>query len=232
MSNLEWHKRYDNVDGTGDMLFGFMLLGFGLVGPVQTLLPDAAWRHGLLGAILPMYGVLIPMMGLGYAVRHLIKRHVTWPRTGYVAGFSPWRRAPGEESAADQAPAGVPTRKALWVAMGILGLVSALIGAAAVCAAALARQHHAAEVARLGFAAFWTLLFTVWAARMETNPWRWFFVALAGAGLLAMALLLPGGFTEFMQRAMLFVGLVWLTSGGVTLIWYIRHTGRPAGETQ
>jgi hypothetical protein len=232
MSNLEWHKRYDNVDGTGDMLFGFMLLGFGLVSPVQTLLPDAAWRHGLLGAILPIYGVLIPVMGIGYAIRHFIKRRITWPRTGYVAHYSLWPGTPEPASAAGQPAAGVPTRKVLWGVMLIIALTSALVAAGTACLMAFAGRHHGGTLARAAFVAFWTGIYAFVAFRTETNPWRWFFLILMAGGLLVIDLIVPGGFIELSQSAMLFIALVWLASGGVTLVSYLRHTQPPVDVAQ
>jgi hypothetical protein len=88
-------KRYDNIDGTGEMLLGVMLLVFALLGYLQAVLPNGSmWRNGF-ASMLFMYAVLVPGLALGYWGRNAIKKHITWPRTGYVAfshgGRSWWK---------------------------------------------------------------------------------------------------------------------------------------------
>ena len=50
----------------------------------------------MFASLLFMYAVLALVLGGGYLLRRLIKRHITWPRTGYVAygreGKSKWDR--------------------------------------------------------------------------------------------------------------------------------------------
>jgi hypothetical protein len=230
-SSLEWHKRYDNIDGTGDILFGFMLLGFSLLGHLQAVLPEGTWRHGPFGTLLFMYGVLIPVMGLGFWIRRIIKRHITWPRTGYVAGYSLWRRTSESEPAGGQAAAGVPSQKAMWAAMLALALVAALVAAGVACLMALARRHQEASLARAAFVALWVALYAFWVSRMDTHPWKWAMVLFMAMGLLAIDLIVPGGFIDLSRSDTGFIGLVWLASGGITLLWYIRRTKRPADGT-
>jgi len=42
----------------------------------------------------------------------------------------------------------------------------------------------------------------------------------------------PGNFIEGARPVMLFVGLVWVMSGGATLYSYLRHTKPPAPEAE
>ena len=79
-------KRYDNIDGTGEMYMGLMILGFALLGYLQTILPtDSLWSTNGFASLLFMYLILIPVLALGYWGSKAIKKHITWPRTGYVA---------------------------------------------------------------------------------------------------------------------------------------------------
>ena len=78
-------KRYDNIDGTGEMFMGLMILGFSFLAFLQGNVPkNSIWSQGLLNMLL-MEMVLIPVLGLGYWGARAIKKHITWPRTGYVA---------------------------------------------------------------------------------------------------------------------------------------------------
>jgi hypothetical protein len=60
------------------------------------------------------------------------------------------------------------------------------------------------------------------------RPWKWPLLVLIVLGPVGIDLNFPGYFMPMM----LFLGLVWLLSGGVTLYSYLRHTTkRPALET-
>jgi len=230
---LEWHKRYDNIDGTGDMLFGLMLLGFALLGHLQAVLAEWTRTHGTLGNLLFMYAVLIPVVGLAFWIRRVIKRYITWPRTGYVAGHSVWSRTSSPSSAGGEGAAGVPTRRGMWAAMVAIALVAAIVAAGFACLMGFAGRHHAASLARGAFLAFWVALYAFWVSRMgRRRPWRWLLVIFMALGLLAISVIVPGGFTELASPATLFIGLVWLAGGGLTLFSYVRNTRPPTPGTE
>ena len=85
--------RYDNIDGTGEMTLGAMLLGFALLGYLQSILPKSSiWMRGW-PSLLFMYVIVVPVMALTYLGVKAIKRYITYPRTGYVA-YRPASRSP------------------------------------------------------------------------------------------------------------------------------------------
>ena len=91
-NTMERPKKYDNIDGTGEMFFGLMILGFALFGYLQTVLPEhSMWRTNVFAPFLLMYGVLLPTLGFSFLLQRVVKKHLTWPRTGYVARHSVWR---------------------------------------------------------------------------------------------------------------------------------------------
>jgi len=60
-------KRYANIDGTGEIYMGLMILGFALLGYLQTILPkDSMWSTNGFAGLLFMYLVLVPVLALGY----------------------------------------------------------------------------------------------------------------------------------------------------------------------
>ena len=77
--------RYSNIDGTGEMIFGAMYLGFALLGYLQSTLPkDSIWSTQL-ARIVFMEVVLLAVWGLSWWGSKAIKKYITYPRTGYVA---------------------------------------------------------------------------------------------------------------------------------------------------
>jgi hypothetical protein len=234
---LEWHKLYDNIDGTGEMLMGLMVLGFGLLGYLQPILPkDSIWRTNVFCSLVFMYAVLTLVVGPGYWVRSVIKRRITFPRTGYVAGHSLWRPRLAANPADTEAAPGVPTRTALWLTMLTLGLLAAMVGAGMVCLVAFERRHLGSMrwlvgVGYVGYLSFWVLGYAFWIWRMGREyRWKWLVLLFMALGLLVIGLIGPGNFIEVARPVMLFVGVVWVISGLATLFSYVRHTRPPAGE--
>ena len=238
---LEWHKRYDNIDGTGEMLMGLMVLRFGLLGYLQSILPkDSIWRTNFLCGLLFMYGVLFLVLGPGYWVRRVIKRRITFPRTGYVAGHSLWRpsvAATPAAATAEVAP-GVPTRKALWLTMLAIAGFAALVGAGMVGVVTIERRHldsmgWLAGAGYVGYLGFWVALyaFLIWQTSRQYR-WKWLVLLGMAVGLLVIGLTGPGNYIEGARPVMLFVGAVWVGSGVGTLLAYLRQHRLPAGEGQ
>ena len=231
---LMQHKRYDNIDGTGEMFMGLMLMGFALLGYLQTVLPEhSMWRTNFFG-LLFMYAVLMPVLGLGYLVRRVIKKHLTWPRTGYVAGHSMWRLMFAPRPAGVEAASGMPTRKGCWGAILAFVLVTAVVSAGFAVLTVFSVRHHAGlSFARVAYLAFWVPLYAFWVFRMgREQRWKWLVLFFMALGLAAIGLIVPGSIVELSRWVALFIGLMWMISGGVTLYFYLRHTPPPAPVTE
>jgi MFS family permease len=226
------YKRYDNIDGTGEMFMGLMLMGFALLGYLQTVLPEhSMWRTNFFG-LLFMYAVLIPVLGAGYWLRRVIKQRITFPRTGYVAGHSLWRMMFAPRTDKNEVAPGTATRRAFWVAILSLTIVTAVVAAG--FGYIMARQLHGAlGFARVSYLAFWVPIYAFWVFRMgREHLWKWLVLLFMALGLVAIGLIVPGGFVELSRWVTLFVGLMWFVSGGATLYSYLRHTHPPASVTE
>jgi len=206
-------KRYDNIDGTGEMAFGLMALGYTFLNYVQAGLPEnSMWRHGFASMLLFFAGLLL-MFGLILWVPKAIKKRITWPRTGYVA-----YRVGG---------------KSWWTAMVAIAAVSVVIAAGFGCLMRFDRQHDWMGLLWMGAAALYAAAYAVWIYRTERHhPWKWLVLLFMALGLLAIALIAPADFVGLWRPMLLFVGLTWLGSGGATLYLYIRHTQPPAPEAE
>jgi hypothetical protein len=196
-------KRYDNIDGTGEIVFGCMLLGFALSSALSPLLPSpSGWARFpgmLLTLMLPVYGVL----GLGGWAKKVIKRRVTYCRTGFV----------------------IPRRDRKPVAMA---LAYALMGAAVSAALALLLWLGARHAA-VGFGRPLTLSLYVapyiFAARYTTpeHKWKmWFALVMTLIWVSASFVVLT--FHAFVLLTLSSFGLLWLASGFLTLCLFIRKT--------
>ncbi len=234
-SSVEWHKRYDNVDGTGEMFMGMMILGFGLLGYLQSILPaDSIWQTNFFCSLFFMYAVLILVMGPGYLIRWVIKRRITFPRTGFVSlGIG------AHHAGADVGGLGAKVKKSCWA----LIMVSAIIGGATVaaglaCLVAIQKRHLGAMmwlvgVGYVGYLGFWVLLYAFWIWRMgREHRWKWLMLLVMALGLLVIGIFGPGNYIGVARPVMLFVGAVWVFSGLATFCSYLRHTKPTTPETE
>lgn len=211
-------KRYDNIDGTGEMCLGLFFLGFALLHRLQAVLPPS-WDSKELNPfvhlvvfMLTMGAVLGPLWALGWWGGKAIKQRITWPRTGYVA----YRRG-----------------RRYWLQRMLISIIGAIAAVGVTWLLAVARRHGALGYPRTLYLGFWVVLYAYWVYRMGgENRWKWAVLLFMALGLLAIALLVPGDLSQLFWPVMLFLGLVWLISGGGTLYSYIRHTQPPAPETE
>jgi hypothetical protein len=71
---------YVNVEGSADLSWGTALLCWSMVGyAVRIFHPRSLWGHVILRLIF-LFGLLAPLLLPG-----VIRKHITWPRTGYMA---------------------------------------------------------------------------------------------------------------------------------------------------
>lgn len=212
-------KRYDNIDGTGEIFMGLMLLAFALIGYLQGTMPEHSFwqRHGLMF----MYGVLAPFLGLGWLIQKLVKRNITFPRTGYVARGS-----------ADRPLA---TKMKSWFYCAVVGPIIGLIvlGIFALLAH-LGRSHpfglsaaFSLSTGRIVYAALFIGIYGFWINRMgQGQSWKWAILILVAAGMITAGMLVPihdWRSDPFKKWVMLLAGASWVLSGAGTLIGYLRH---------
>lgn len=213
---LKRPKRYENIDGTGEMCMGLMALGFVLVGYLQAAIPKhSMWGHGLPSMLL-FYLILIAVMGLGSVLQKTIKKHITWPRTGYVA-YGP-------------DPKALRKNRSKIVLLGVV--VGLVFGFIAVRLYELVEgQLGLFRLDRFVYIGFWAPVYAFWIVRMgPAHRWKWLIFLVQAVGLIVLCLKVPGGLIALSRPVMLFVGLTWLLSGAATLVSYLRHTPRPVEE--
>jgi hypothetical protein len=205
-------RRYDNIDGTGEMAMGVMMLGFALVLYLQSILPRTSiWMHGWT-SMLFMYVIMVPVLCLGYWGVKAIKKYVTYPRTGYVA-FPPVTKSG---------------------ALPIVLIVSAAVGAAVTFfVIRFARWHDAMTLKRAITVALLVAPYGWFIFRLGgEHRWKWFVLTFLAAGLVVISLAVPGDMIAYCRLAFPFVGGVWVASGVATLYLYLRCTQAPSRETE
>jgi len=203
-------KAYYNIDGVGELAMGFMCLSFALLMWLQANAPkESAW-HGMPVFIIYM-GSLCLILHYGPKA---IKKHITYPRTGFVqyrARDSRWRPA----------------------------IIGAVAGAAVSAGVAIALRRHwnlttPAALIGLLFAACYANGFA------RTVRWKWAVAGVVALGSVAIAMLPPdfvGAVAKPLWRGafiltMTLYGAVLLVSGGISFWLYLRHTEAPAPEAQ
>ena len=204
-------KAYNNIDGVGELGIGFMCLAYALLGWLQIRSPKGSVWHGM-PAFIIYVGVMLAIIHYGTKA---IKKHITYPRTGFVE----YRK-----------------RDTLWRPMIIAFVVS--VPTSAGFAIAL-RKHWdmTSPVSLIGL--FFAATYAYGIA--GTVRWKWLVVWLMALGSVVIAMLpadLAGAMANhspvidpFPAR---WVGAFWLTmalygtltfiSGGISFWLYLRHT--------
>ena len=218
-SLLKRPRAYDNIDGVGELMLGFMCLVFALFQWLQVHTPEhSIWNRTYMFLI--WVGLMLVVTTFGYKA---IKKHVTYPRTGFVK-----YRAPGKT----------------W------RMIVAMIGAfvAAVLAASLyaARSHWnmtSTLPAVLGLLVAAGYAFGVG----RTARWKWAVAVSILLGSIVIAAL-PTDLTGMIASGswmtasypaesigtfllcIILYGAMFLISGGITFWLYLRHTQAPTEE--
>ena len=205
-------KRYDNIDGTGEMFLGSMYLGFSLSTLLSPLLPPHSFWTGFPGAplsmMLPVYGVL----ALAGWATGLIKRRITYRRTGYVL-----RRR---------------DKKAVALALVFAVGVSAALSAGVGLLLWYGMRHNAVSATRLFMLSLYVAPY-VFVSRVTTpeHKWKIWFAALMA--LFSVVASFSGWTMDFLSRAtMSTFGVLWIASGLITLRLFVRHTQPIAVEDE
>lgn len=216
-SLLNRPKIYYNIDGVGEFGMGFGCLGFALLLWLQVHTPkEAIWHQ--------MY-VFLAYVGMMWLAIHYgskaIKKHITYPRTGFVE---------------------YRTRDRVWTA-----IAAAVLAPAVIALIVFVNRRHwdvttLASLAGLIFAAAYGYV-------ARTVRWKWAVAAAMALGSLMIAFLpenLIGALTDEsmvtrvmparLERAfllsILLYGALWLISGGISFWLYLRHTQAAAQDAQ
>ena len=212
-SFLNRPKAYYNIDGVGELAMGFMCLAYSLLGWLQAhASKDSIW-HGM-PAFLVYVGLMCLILHYGPKT---IKKHITYPRTGFVE----YRK-----------------RDTVWRPMILGAVVSAAISAGLMVAL---RRHWnlTTPVSLIGL--LFAASYAYGIARVGMARWKWVVVCVVALGSVAIAVLpadvvgAVGGGTSatyrgaFLLTFMLY-GAVLLVSGGISFWLYLRHTEAPAQE--
>jgi hypothetical protein len=210
---LDRPKRYDNIDGTNETLMGLMMLAFALAGDLPRHLGEHSfWR---VHDVLFMYAILAPALALGFFLQKFVKRHITFPRTGYVAMGSA------------ENPVSTKIRGVAYGAL--LGAILAVLIAVISVPLLMREREHAFkfEVARLFCAALFPGIYAFWIIRIgQGQRWKWILFCVQLAAMLVFASTVSDGhglLNLFYPRILLIAGITWIVSGAVTFLAYIRH---------
>jgi len=211
-------RSYYNVDGVGELGIGFMLFGFALLQWLQVRAPEGAIWHRM-----DTFCVYVGLMCLAiHYGSKAIKKHITWPRTGFVE----YRLSQRWAGAMIAAPIGALVAVGLSLAFqrrGDLTAPGALLG--------------------LGFVAAYAYGFA------RAVRWKWMVAGAMALGSLAIAFLpakliaavandswvshrLRAEIVGAWLLSMTFFGAILFVSGGISFWLYLRHTQVPAEEGQ
>ncbi len=212
-------KRYETINGAGEIGWGAAMLCFAASSYASVVLPASPWRGRIGFAFLAIACAAMPLC------LWASKRFVTWPRVGYVA----FRR-----------------NKSWWI-----GIVTSMVIAAGISLALvhlmrpeMIHQAHAqapyASAANpdtmsrrmrfvlLGNGLANALLYLMMNANsIREHRWKWLLPVLILIVTFGICYAVPGNFIEVSRPMTLFLGSIWLVSGVITLISFIRSHQPP-----
>ena len=223
--------RYVNIEGSAELGWGVAMVCFGLNSCIYLLFPHSPWTKWATWLFLAC-AAFAPLL-----LPRIIKKFITWPRTGYVAYRHDkkfWTTIVSSTVIAGVLGLLLPVllkseiREAVGQAISSMG--SGAVKADTTKPSEISVVGLIVLVAFLVSNALLYLMMT--GATIKQHPWKWILWGIMTAGSLAIPLTSLGNFFELMRPLMLFFGLMWSVSGGVTLYSYIRHSQSPALETE
>ncbi len=221
--------RSETINGSGEIGWGMFCLCMALSSYSSAVLPNSMWRFRAgIGGLLMVCGCLaMPLC------RWAVRKYVTQPRTGYVA----FRRG-----------------RIFWITIVTSMLVSAGISIGLVflmrpemihmtqsqahssgtnATAAIGTISHASKIMLAVLIVSNTIMYLMMnAVSIREHRWKWLLLVLIALGPLGICCLDPGNYIEMFRPLGLFFGLVWLFSGTVTMVSFIRHNQPPALESE
>jgi hypothetical protein len=219
-------KRYETINGAGEIGWGMFVLCMALASYSSVVLPNSMqkWRGGM-GFLFLFCGCLaMPLC------RWAIKKFVTEPRVGYVA----FRR-----------------EKTFWITIvtSVVVAVGISIGLThlmrpEMIKLAQSQAHNTSATAPVTFSHTDKIMLAVFivsntimylmmnAFSIKEHRWKWLLLVLITLVPLGIYLFIPGNFYALFRPIGLFLGLVWLASGVVTLFSFIRPYQPPAPDAE
>jgi peptidoglycan/LPS O-acetylase OafA/YrhL len=197
-SLLNRPKAYYNIDGVGELAVGFMCLAGSLLHWLQANAPkDSVW-HGM-PAFIIYFGLMCSILHYGPKA---IKKHITYPRTGFVE----YRK-----------------RDTVWLPM--------ILGAAVAAALSVAFRRHwnlatPGSLIGLLFAASYAY------GIARTVRWKLAVAGVLALGSVAVGVLANHSWGDAFLLTFVLYGAVLSISGGISFWLYLRHTQAPAQEAQ
>lgn len=203
-SLLHRPKAYYNIDGVGELAIGFMCLGYSLLMWLQAHAPkDSVW-HGM-PAFIVYVGLMCLILNYGPKA---IKKHITWPRTGFVE---------------------YQKRDTHWRPM----ILAAVVAAAVTIGLGIAlRRHWNMATPAFLIGVLFAASYAYGIARMGMVRWKWAVVWVVALGSVAIGALANHSWQGAFLLTMVLYGAVLLVSGGISFWLYLRHTEAPAPEAQ
>jgi hypothetical protein len=203
---LDRPKLYYNIDGVGELGLGFGFLAFSLLGSMQVHAPKGSVWHS-------MY-LFIIYLGLMYIIikygSKAIKKHITYPRTGFVE----YRK-----------------HGTFWLPMAMT------IGALTTVGLSIALRRHW-DLTTL-VVLYGLLLAGGYAYRLAwTVRWKWLvasamaFISLLIAVFPRIWIWLDPTWIGALWLTFMLYGALLLISGGISFWLYLCHTQAPAQENQ
>jgi len=212
-------KRYETINGAGEIGWGAAILCFAFGSYASVVLPASPWRGWIGMGFLACACVVMPLC------LWASKKFVTGPRVGYVA----FRRG-----------------KSWWIGIVVSMVLAAGISMGLVhlmrpemIRQVQAQAHHAATAHSstmssqtrfilLGTGLANALLYLMMnAISIREHRWKWLLLVLILTVPPGICYFVPGNFTEVSRPMMLFLGLVWSVSGAITLVWFLRRHQSP-----
>ncbi len=216
-------RRYETINGAGEIGWGMAMLCFAISGYASVVLPASPWRTWIDWLFLA--GACVAMPVCLWASR----RFITWPRVGYVA----YRRDPS-----------------WWTSIIVAAVIAAVLG---VTLPLLMRSEiaHAAQAppaaggATVGAPSLTgtmmkfglgltsaALYLMINAVSIKEHRWKWLLLALIVIVPPGMCYFIPGNYLQVSRPMTLFLGVVWFISGVITLASFLRHHQGPVSEAE
>ena len=195
---------YHNIDGTGELGFGVMMLGFATIGWMQKHTPPGSAWHSMYVFVIYMAAMLAV---IHYGTK-AIKERITYPRTGFVE-----------------------YRRRNSVIAAVLAGVAAMGFAAGVMLVRHLHWHITRPAA--GFGLLFSVGYAIGMVRAGWAWWKLAVPAVLAVGAGAIAVLpenVIGPVDDWFDVVLGFFGALSLLSGAISFVLYIRHTQAEARE--